>query len=176
MLSAETAVGKFPVEAVRMMQRIAAQTEPLIHRHGANVNAEVLAATLRLTSGVVRGAAMMARDLQSRVVAVWTQIGNSPRLLSKHRLPMPVAGLSPDEAVCRRMAMYYGVVPLLLPFDSDENTMMARLDAALVERGLASTGDLSIVILGTDLPRPGSTNALLVHLVGQSTAVGREVT
>ena len=176
MLSAETAMGRYPVEAVRVIRRIAEQTEPLQHRHAASPNADVLGTALRLTSGVARGAALLACDLQARASGVWTQVGNTPRLLSKHRLPMPVIGVSPDEAVCRRMAMFYGVFPVLAPREADESAMLARLDAALAARGLAKEGDLVIVVAGTDLTRPGSTNALLVHLVGQGDAVGREAT
>jgi len=176
MLSAETAVGRYPVEAVLMIRRIAEQTEPLMNRMAAGVNREVLAASMRVTSAVARGAALLARDLSAKMVAVWTQVGNAPRLLSKHRLEMPIVGLSPDAAVCRRLAMLYGVVPIHMPHDPDDRAMLARLDRELIARGLAREGDLSIIIAGNDLMHPSSTNTLLIHLVGQGDAVSREAT
>jgi pyruvate kinase len=167
MLSAETAVGKYPVRAVETIHRIASETEPMLNRLAPTANREVLAAAMRVTSGVARGAALLARDLSSRVVAVWTRVGNTPRILSKHRLSMPVVGLSPDERICRRLAMFYGVVPIRLDLRGEEGDMLDRLDHCLIERKLVHPGDLAIVIMGTELTQPGSTNTLLIHLVGQ---------
>lgn len=137
-------------------------------------NREVMAAALRVTSAVARGAALLARDLNAKLIAVWTRVGNTPSLLSKHRLEMPIVGLSPNEAVCRRMAMLYGVTPIRLEHGGSDEAMLARLDDALIRRGLARPGDLTIVITGTELTRPGSTNTLLIHLVGATTAMPHE--
>ncbi|MCK6483982.1 MAG: pyruvate kinase [Phycisphaerae bacterium] len=174
MLSAETAVGCCPAAAVRMIRRIAMETEPLMRRLAKRGNREVMAAALRVTSAVARGAALLARDLNAKLIAVWTRVGNTPSLLSKHRLEMPIVGLSPNEAVCRRMAMLYGVTPIRLEHGGSDEAMLARLDDALIRRGLARPGDLTIVITGTELTRPGSTNTLLIHLVGATTAMPHE--
>ena len=80
---------------------------------------------------------------------------------------MPIVGLSSDEAICRRMALYFGVIPIRLDFIPDERLMLVHLDAALLHESLVSVGDLTIVVLGTQLNNPGATNTLLVHLVGQ---------
>ncbi|MEE8169936.1 MAG: pyruvate kinase [Phycisphaerae bacterium] len=165
MLSAETAIGRHPVSAVTIMHRIAQQTEPSLQRLAREVNLEVLGATMRVTSAVARGAALLARDLDAKAVAVWTKVGHTPRLLSKHRLGVPIVGLSPDAAVCRRMAMYRGVVPVRLAEDADTDAMLRCLDDALMQRGFVQPRDLCLVILGTRLTRPGSTNTLLIHLV-----------
>lgn len=166
MLSAETAVGKYPVEAVRMLHRIAEQTEPLLHRWGRQANVDVLAASMRVTSAVARGAALLARDLSAKLVAVYTKRGRTPSLLSKQRLSMPVIGVANDEAVCRRMAMYFGVMPLLLAEDAESSAMLARLDAALLEKGMAELGDVAIVVAGTVRTQPGSANSLVIHEIG----------
>lgn len=167
MLSAETAVGRFPVEAVQMMSRIAEQTEPLLHRQRAAVNLEVFAASMRVTSSVARGAALLARDLSAKLVAVWTKVGNTPRLLSKHRFDMPIIGVAADAAIARRLALLNGVLPLVIEPAGDDSAMIGKLDQALRERHLAQPGDMSILIMGTQLTRPGSTNSLLIHLVGE---------
>lgn len=168
MLSAETSVGSYPVESVRMMARIAVQTEAYLARTREPAHLHEGATLPRVPTAVAHGAALLARDLEARLVAVWTQTGNTARLLSKCRLPMPVIGLSPDDHVCRRMAMYYGVKPMQMARDDELLSMLRDVDGRLVENGLASNGDMIVVIAGTRLRQVGSTNALLIHLVGES--------
>lgn len=176
MLSAETSVGKFPVEAVRMLARIAEQTEDYLDRAAASTALDKNLLLPRVPTAVAHGANLLARDLDARLVAVWTQTGNTARLLSKCRLPMPVVGLSPDEHVCRRMAMYYGVIPVQLTREDEVLAMLADVDAMLLERGFASRGDMIVVIAGTRLLQVGSTNALLIHLVGDESSGEPEIT
>ncbi|MCK6457017.1 MAG: pyruvate kinase [Phycisphaerae bacterium] len=168
MLSAETAVGEYPVEAVRILRRVAEQTERHLERIAPHLEKDVLAAALRLSSAVARGASLVARDLDAQLVAVWSDTGSTVRLLSKHRMGQTIVGLCPTEHVARRMAMYFGVVPLLLNRPEATDEMFRRLDAELIARRLAEPGDLTVVVAGTKLNRPGSTNMLLIHLVGES--------
>lgn len=164
MLSAETAVGPYAVEAVRMMGRIAAKTEAFSGRpeDGASIRSPQ---TRPVTTAVGHGASVLCRELGVKLVAVWTQSGKTARLLSKHRVAATIVGLSADAAVCRRMAMYYGVEPMQICRNSHNDDMLKELDAALKSAGLAVAGDRIIVIAGTQLDDPGATNALLIHLV-----------
>ncbi len=166
MLSAETSVGAYPVESVRMMARIAKQTEDYLRTRGEVARVDPGRTLRRLTTAVAHGASLLARELDARLVAVWTETGNTARLLSKTRLGVTVAGLSPSDHVCRRMSMYYGVVPIRLTRAEEASRMFRELDATLLERDLAGPGNLIVVIAGTRLERHGETNALLVHLVG----------
>jgi len=70
--------------------------------------------------------------------------------------------------VCRRMAMYYGVLPIRMARISHAPTMLVEIDRILLDRHLAEAGDLIVVVAGTHLDHPGDTNALLIHLVGTS--------
>lgn len=176
MLSAETSVGKFPIEAVRMLTRIAAHTENFLDSSNPWSAFDRSAFLPRVPTAVAHGANLLARDLDARLVAVWTQTGNTARLLSKCRLPMPVLGLSPDEHVCRRMAMYYGVQPVQLERDDEVLSMLRDVDGMVLERRLAQRGDMIVVIAGTRLQQVGSTNALLIHLVGDTPSGGPEIT
>ncbi len=169
MLSAETALGNYPVEAVRVVNRIARQTEEFLSRQPAAIADQVATpSSLRVTSAVAHGAALVARELQAELVAVWTETGKSARLLSKCRLAQPVIALSPSEHVCRRTAMNYGVIPVHADRPRDLDRMLARVDSLLTARGLAKPNDLVVVMAGTHLYRPGDTGALLMHLVGTS--------
>lgn len=166
MLSAETAIGRYPEPAVRMIARVGEQTERFLAT--APQRTDVRSPTMRrVTTAVAHGANLLARELNSKLVAVWTETGNTARLLSKHRLDQPVVGLSPDESVCRRMAMYYGVLPVEMKRNSSVLAMLQEIDGMLLSRNLAARGDLIIVVAGTHLDEPGATNALLIHLVGQ---------
>jgi pyruvate kinase len=166
MLSAETSVGSYPVESVKVMTRIAAETEHYLAAHQIQDSQKMSDDMRRTATAVAQGACLLARQLEARLVAVWTQTGNTARLLSKTRLSIPVVGLSPDEYVCRRMALYFGVLPVQLVRNDHLLTMLGDVDEMLVERELAETGDMAIIIAGTHLHQVGSTNALLIHLIG----------
>ncbi len=168
MLSAETSVGDFPVDAVAMMNRIAQETEEFLARTGGELPEIPISATVRLTSAVVQGAQVLAGQLNARLVAVWTESGFTARLLSKRRLSQPIVGLSANEQTCRRMALFYGVLPALANRPADDNDMLAQIDQTFVEQGLADRSDLIVVLAGTRLREPGATNALLIHLVGMT--------
>jgi len=169
MLSAESAVGKYPVQAVRMINRIARETEAFLARQpAAGLGALAAPESLRVTSAVAHGASLVARELNAKLVAVWSETGNTARLLSKYRLPQPIVTLSPHERVCRQVAMNYGVIPVHAAQPANPEHMLRKLDELLTARGLAEPNDLILVIAGTQLHRPGATNNLLIHIVGRS--------
>ncbi len=164
MLSAETAIGRFPEHALRMIARVGERTERFLA--SSLQRPEVRSPAMRrVTTAVAIGASLLARELSAKLVAVWTESGNTARLLSKHRLDQPVVGLSPDENVCRRMAMYFGVLPVQLKRNPAVPAMLQDVDEMVISRGMAEPGDLIVVIAGTHLDEPGSTNELLIHLV-----------
>ncbi|NUQ49630.1 MAG: pyruvate kinase [Phycisphaerae bacterium] len=165
MLSAETSVGEFPVDAVNMMVRIAVETEGYVALQLRADQDEATDAVSRVATAVAHGASLLARQLDARLVAVWTQSGNTARLLSKTRMPAPIIGLSPNDFVCRRMALFYGVTPVCLKREERILAMLRDVDDALIAQRLARPGDLAIVIAGTHLNDVGATNALLIHLV-----------
>ncbi len=168
MLSAETSVGRHPVAAVSTMNRVAQETEEFLARSGPNVERHPHPSTMRVTWAVVHGAQVMASELGANLIAVWTESGFTARLLSKRRLPQTLIGLSVNERTCRRMCLYYGVLPVQAARPSDDNEMLAALDRLFVERRLVENGDLIVVVAGTHLREPGATNALLLHLVGMT--------
>jgi pyruvate kinase len=167
MLSGETAVGKYPVEAVEMMSKVAATTEEYLSKRPAP-EVPCLSATFRPTAAVAHAAVAAARDLGARVVAVWTATGTTVRLVAKHRLPMPVVGLSYDERVCRRMNLLYGVIPIRVEPLDHPAAMAAALDVELLKRGLAQAGDIVVVVTSTRPKTAGATDTALVRRVGDA--------
>ena len=107
MLSGETAVGKFPVEAVKTICRIANVTEAFLdenkHIHPRAVTIDVLA----ITAAIARSVAQIVDDVRPKLVAVWSQTGSSAGLLSKARIDTPVLVFSSNERLCRQMSLHY---------------------------------------------------------------------
>jgi len=165
MLSAETSVGHYALEAVRMIGRVAEQTEAFGTRYRDELQVGPSEA-LRTVSAVVRGVSLIAEELKTQLVAVWTESGDTARLLSKHRITQPIIGVSADERVCRQMAMSYGVIPIQLKTEPSVSAMLTELDRVLLERGLAERGDSIIVTADARPDLPGETDMLLVHPVG----------
>src|SRR5438876_3001933 len=165
MLSAETATGHYPVEAVRMMARIiaAAEASP---RYG--VPGRVRRSTdesLDVPESVCESAAHMAETLNLKAIAVFTQSGSSARLISKFRPRAPVFAFSPVPEILRQMALYWGVRPVFMPRVESTERMVVGAARRLTEMGAARHGDLIAVIAGTPIARRGTTNLLKVHRV-----------
>jgi pyruvate kinase len=166
MLSGETAVGRYPVEAVTMMNNVAlAAAEYLAWRKPAPLDATI-AVRFQSASAVAHAAVRAALDLGARLVAVWTVSGQTVRMVAQHRLPMPVVGLTADETVWRRMSLLYGVVPLRVPPIDNPAAIVSVLSRALLEQKLAAAGDQIVVVASTHPTISGETNTVLVHRVG----------
>jgi pyruvate kinase len=151
--------------AVRAIREIAMQTELFGRRHSQEIGIN-RHTKLHLVSAVVRAASVVASELRTRAVAVWTDRGDTARLLSKHRLDQPIIALASNPLVCRQMSLLHGVVPIQLERADDFDAMFCDIDRVLVQRDLAAINDQITVIAGTRLNRPGETNALFIHLVG----------
>lgn len=170
MLSGETAVGQFPVQAVDMMNRIAAATGDFLARQPFDAGQVRTAEAFGRTAAVAHAAVQAALDVEARLVAVWSATGATARLVARHRLPMPVVGLTYDARVCRQMNLLFGVIPVQVEPLANPAVMARALDDVLVRRGLAAAGDLVVVVASTCPTTPGATDTALVRRVGESTA------
>src|SRR5206468_5676619 len=130
MLSAETSVGKYPVEAVRFMARIAAESEDSIRKKGFQdpphqaqpKSAEILA----------DAAYHAARDSGAKAVVVFTSRGSSARLVSRYRPPVVIFAITPHDTTARQLSVSYGVVPLAAPDVANTDEMLGLMDRVLV--------------------------------------------
>jgi pyruvate kinase len=166
MLSGETAVGQYPVEAVEMMNRIAVATEEYLAKRRPAEVSDCTVAKFRPTAAITHAAVSAALDLGARLVAVWTATGTTVRLIAQHRLPMPVVGLSYNDRVCRQLNLIYGVFPIRMAPMHNPAEMSVALDRELIRRKLAAPGDLIVVVTSTQPKTPGATDTALVHRVG----------
>ncbi len=167
MLSGETAVGKYPVGAVLVLQEIAAQTESYIIKQGLGFAApKLLQMTHNRTAAIAHGAYNIAADVDARLVVVWSQAGGSARYMSKNRFNIPIIALSTDFAAVRRMAMFFGVRPVRADLPKHFDDLPAMVDELLTRYGWAQNGDRVVIAAGAPLGTAGVTNSLSVHTVG----------
>jgi pyruvate kinase len=166
MLSGETAVGHYPTQAVEMMHKIALATEEYLAKRPPAEEAASTSSRFRPTAAIAHAAVAAARDLGARLVAVWSATGTTVRLVAKHRLPMPVLGLTYDERVYRQMNLLYGVIPIRVEPLNNPAAMAAALDVEVLKRKLATAGDLIVVVTSTQPTTPGATDTALVRRVG----------
>jgi pyruvate kinase len=165
MLSAETSTGRFPMESVRMMDRIAAQTEVSFRLKGFIDQAPVLNATI--PEALADSAYHAARHLGAMAIVVFTAGGSSARLVAKYRPPVPIYAFTASEGVARQLQVVYGVTPIVADNVGSTDAMLAQMDAILQQRGLVRKRDLLVFVAGQPIGRPGSTNMMKLHRVGE---------
>jgi len=164
MLSAESAAGKYPVEAVRMMARIVCETEeqlhltPLASPHSSRVK-------LSIAETICESMAHATEDLNVAAVAVFTETGTTARQLSKYRPKPPIFALSSSEPVINRMPLLWGVHPILCPKLTTTEQMVTVAEHLLQEAGYLHRGDILGIVAGTRT-LSGSTNFLRLHVAG----------
>ena len=161
MLSDETAIGEYPVEAVRILDRIARATER--HLHERSFFIETLSEPLPTTASAIgRSACFLAEDLQASAIAAGTSSGSTARLVARFRPACPVLGLTPSRQTERQLTLSWGVEPALVaPFtDTDEIFDLAGLWA--LEHEIVAPGDRLVVTAGAPVGTPGTTNLIKV--------------
>ncbi len=163
MLSAETSIGRYPVEAVRVAARIAAQTEHDLGRErppgqGPSPDSD---------AGVVAEAAIRAAlDARAAAIVVFTVSGSTARLLAAHRPPVPIYAFTPEPAPARQLAPVFGARPLPAPLMSTVDDMLTFVDRTLTAGGLLTPGQRVVFVAGQPLGRAGATNLMKLHQVG----------
>ncbi len=170
MLSAESAVGAWPLEAVATMGRIAAAAEA-----SPNLNHPPPPAggVLDVAATVCKAAVQVAADLHARAIVAFTESGATARFVSRFRPRAPIVGLTPYEPVRRRMTLYWGVeVPATVAPTSEMLAMVAQADQRLCADGTCRPGDVVVIVAGTPGWR-GATNRLIVHRVGEEGDIQR---
>lgn len=163
LLSAETAIGAYPVEAVRTASRIAEVAETLGARFVAPPP-EPRVAPADDARATCEAAADIAREGGAVAVACFTRTGRTAALLSAAWPRVPIVALSPDERVVRKLALFHGVVPRTCGVPEDTDQMLGMMEGALREAGCAGPGDPAVLVAATPF-RQAHTNLLKVHRV-----------
>jgi pyruvate kinase len=163
MLSGETASGKYPREAVSMMSRIVVETEANI-LHNPVLRRRAERRELSIAEAICESVAHVADDLNMRAIAVYTESGNTARLISKYRPRAPIFAFAHTGPVCNRLNLYWGVRPVLTKQKRSVEAMVELADAQLLKAGVVVPGDIVGVVAGTHTGS-GSTNLIRLHRV-----------
>jgi pyruvate kinase len=166
MLSGETAAGKYPVEAVRTMARIAEKVEEA-YNFGRWMNGATMKNGNTVTDAVSHATCATAQDLGAAAIITATQSGYTARMVSKYRPKSPIIGATPDERVMRQLSLTWGVYPVLAKqSDNTDDTLELSVKAAL-EKGHIKEGDLVVITAGVPAAVTGTTNLIRVHTVAK---------
>ena len=167
MLSEETAIGKYPVESVETMARIVEAAEA-----GAmSPDRQILAGKRRppttvpasFAAATCAAGARAAEETGARVIVAFTESGTTARLLSKERPAVPIIAYTPYDAIRRRMALYWGVVPKAMRTIENTDDLIHELERSLREDKLAEVGDRIVIVTGAPVGTRGSTNLMKLH-------------
>ena len=165
MLSGETSVGAYPVITVQTMARIVESTED----HGLE-RIPPLGTKPRTQGGAITLAAVEVADfVDAKIVGVVTASGDAARRMSRLRYKVPMKAFTPDPAIRRRMALFWGIESFVVDRVTHTDAMYHQVDEVLLGNGLAQAGDKVVVISGSPPGVSGTTNDLRVHVVGSAT-------
>ena len=176
MLSGETAAGKYPVEALETMVRIAEKAEESINyikRFNARDNSDV---AFDVTNAISHATCTTAHDLGAKAIITVTKSGVTARQLSKFRPYYPIVGCTTEENVWRQLNLSWGVVPMLIEEVEDTDALFEAAVEAAERTGLVKSGDLVVITAGVPLGISGTTNMMKVHVVGHVLLTGEGVT
>jgi len=164
MLSEETAIGRYPIEAIETMAKIALEAETafpyeqVLTEKWRDILPEVNDAT-------ARAACQIAYQVQARAIVAFTTGGTTALRVSKYRPRQPIIAVTPSETVARRLVLAWGVLPVKKPNPPNLEEVFELAKKAALETGVANKGDLIVITAGLPLAVTGSTNLLKIHAI-----------
>jgi pyruvate kinase len=166
MLSAETATGRYPHEAVDVMSRIAVRAEQAV-RDQEPVRRRRSSERVGFPEAVSHAAAMAANAIDARAIVAFTQSGFSARLISHERPDVPIIAFTPAAEVRRRLALSWGVSSRLIRKVETTDEMVEEIESALLGDGSVGVNDVIVIISGAPMWVTGTTNLMKLHRVGE---------
>lgn len=166
MLSGETAAGRYPIEALKTMVRIATRTEQDIDykkrfkQQETEVNEDI-------TTAISHATCTTAHDLNAKAIITVTRSGITARMISRFRPDCPIMGCATSANVCRQLNLSWGVTPLLLKEEHDTFELFEHAVNVVKESGYIEENNLVVITAGVPLECSGTTNMLKVHIAGQ---------
>ncbi|HEU0101792.1 MAG TPA: pyruvate kinase [Mycobacteriales bacterium] len=161
MLSGETSVGAYPVEAVATMSRIVVAAEEELGRVPA-----IVSEPTGISGAIARAAAGVAATVGASAIVAFTQSGDTARRLAEQRSPIPLLAFTPTPDVRSQLALVWGVETFLVPTVTHTDEMVRQVQRAMLDLGRMQPGELVTIVAGSPPSTAGSTNALRVHRLG----------
>lgn len=171
MLSGETANGRYPLEAVQTMARIAVRTEQALD-YAEMLKKRAVSVSPSVTDAISHGTVQAAADLGAAAIITSTQSGSTARMVSRYRPQAPVIAVTTEARVARRLNLSWGVVPMVGEVFDNTDQMIEEAVTQAQTAGHVKSGDLVVLTAGVPVGVPGTTNLLKVHIVGDVLARG----
>jgi pyruvate kinase len=164
MLSAETAIGHYPVRTIKVMGDVCREAEASPGYPAAAAGGVMTDAPF--PRAIAHAVADTAASLGLETVVAFTESGNTARLVSRYRPNSRIVAFTPAERTCNQLAIVWGVTPLLFPRLASTDEMIAAAERFLLERGLVSVGEAVAMAAGIPPNQRASTNLLKLHVIG----------
>jgi len=164
MLSGETSVGEFAIEAVQTMARIISHTE----QGGMDMIRPMKSSPKTKGGAITKAATEVGAIVGAKYLVTFTQSGDSARRTARLRSPIPILAFTPEVGTYNRMALDWGVEPELTPMVKHTDEMVMQADTLLLQSKRCKEGELVVIVAGSPPGIPGSTNAMRVHRVGDA--------
>ena len=174
MLSGETAAGKYPVESVLTMSRIAERIESALN-YREIFKKQATAQRSTVTEAISQSVTNSSLDLDVKAIVTSTESGYTARMISKYRPKAPIIAVTPVDQVMRRLALTWGVIPAKGVSAETTDQMFDIAVNGAMETGLIKLGDTVIITAGVPVGRSGTTNLIKVHHVGDLIAKGQGI-
>jgi pyruvate kinase len=160
MLSEETALGKYPQEAVDIMTHVATQVEGEIGTHR-----RLKVHTNDIVDSVSSSVVHNAEDVGAKLIVALTETGSTARMIARYKPQQPILVLTPHESVVRQAQLIFGCYPVLMKSFTGSTQLIKTIGPKLIDQGLASKGDRIVVSAGVPFGTPGTTNMLMILTV-----------
>jgi len=164
MLSGETSVGAFAIDAVKTMARIIEKTEEL----GLERIRPLMNAPRTKGGAITKAASEVGAIVGAKFLVTFTQSGDSARRICRLRSAIPILAITPEIGTYNRLALSWGVEPMVTPMVKHTDEMVLQADRMLLDSKRAHEGELVMIVAGSPPGIPGSTNAMRVHKVGDA--------
>jgi len=174
MLSGETAIGRYPVEAVATMARLARRTEEAL-QYQKILERRQMGLHKTITEAISHATCTIAMDLKADAILTPTASGSTARMVSKYRPKAPIIALSSNKDTLYHLCLVWGVFPVEIPYLEGTDEMFDVGVAAAVKEGLVKQGDLVVLTAGVPVGVPGTTNLIKVHVVGEALVRGTPI-
>lgn len=166
MLSGETAAGKYPLETLQTMVRIAEYTEAQIdYVHRFN-HATEKKGTPNITEAIAHASCSTAHDLNAAAIVTVTKSGGTAHTIAKYRPACPIIGCATHPHVCRQLNLTWGVIPIQTKEEQDTFELFEHSLEEAEATGVLKKGDIAVITTGIPLGKSGTTNLINVHVVG----------
>lgn len=166
MLSAETATGDYPFEAVAVMDRVARDVEADVTLQRSPAMPEKAADHRRQPEAIGQAACLIAETVGARAILAFTQTGGTAALVAKFRPSVPVLAVTPTQHVRRRLALYGGVHSLRVDIAGSTEAQICSVEVAVLAQEELKRGDTVVITMGSPVSAPGTTNLIKVHQLG----------